>query len=231
MTLLLIPHSTNASCSCIWSLLLIQHWYIKLMTLVDLHSDAGQVLCTSCGEPCISRTANTEANRGRKFYKCHDPGCGFFKYVKFMDPLYCIMLSCNVHILSVVAKCKPSYLYTGIRVSIYYWSHPVSSTVWIIFLKKSTVWIIRPFPPSPEICLGRRWEDELEAATPRGRRGRGSSRQAPASAGRRGRGRRGRGRNADGGMFVSATGDPVSGCCFTCGDPTHFANACPNRRS
>ncbi|KAK8446730.1 hypothetical protein SEVIR_9G533800v4 [Setaria viridis] len=119
-------------------------------------SDAGQVLCTSCGELCISRIANTEANRGRKFYKCEDPGCGFFK-----------------------------------------------------------------------------WEDELDNATPRGRRGRGSSRQAPASAGRRGgaqaRGRRGRGRNTDGGMFVSATGDP-SRCCFTCGDPSHFANACPNRR-
>lgn len=97
-----------------------------------------------------------------------------------------------------------------------------------------------------ELCLTlfplttrRRWEDELDNATPRGRRGRGSSRQAPASAsagaGRRGgsqaRGRRGsRGRNADGGgMFVSATGDP-SRCCFTCGDPWHFANACPNRR-
>ncbi|KAG2543263.1 hypothetical protein PVAP13_9NG735900 [Panicum virgatum] len=122
-------------------------------------SDAGQVLCTSCGEPCILRIANTDANRGRKFYKCQDPGCGFFK-----------------------------------------------------------------------------WEDELENAMPGGRRGRGSSRQAPASAsaGRRGgaqaRGRRGRGRNADGGMFVSATGDTVSGCCFTCGDPSHFANACPNRR-
>ncbi|KAG2543264.1 hypothetical protein PVAP13_9NG735900 [Panicum virgatum] len=120
---------------------------------------SGQVLCTSCGEPCILRIANTDANRGRKFYKCQDPGCGFFK-----------------------------------------------------------------------------WEDELENAMPGGRRGRGSSRQAPASAsaGRRGgaqaRGRRGRGRNADGGMFVSATGDTVSGCCFTCGDPSHFANACPNRR-
>ncbi|KAJ0623437.1 putative DNA topoisomerase transcription factor interactor and regulator CCHC(Zn) family [Helianthus annuus] len=30
--------------------------------------------------------------------------------------------------------------------------------------------------------------------------------------------------------FVSATGDPVSGrSCFICGDPSHFANACPNR--
>ena len=47
----------------------------------ELHSVAGQVLCTSCGAACILLVANTEANRGRKFYKCQDPGCGFFKYV------------------------------------------------------------------------------------------------------------------------------------------------------
>ncbi|XP_054821592.1 DNA topoisomerase 3-alpha isoform X2 [Prosopis cineraria] len=30
--------------------------------------------------------------------------------------------------------------------------------------------------------------------------------------------------------FVSATGDPISGRrCFVCGDPSHFANVCPNR--
>lgn len=30
--------------------------------------------------------------------------------------------------------------------------------------------------------------------------------------------------------FVTATGDPVSGRrCFVCGDPSHFANVCPNR--
>ncbi|WVZ55592.1 hypothetical protein U9M48_006232 [Paspalum notatum var. saurae] len=39
----------------------------------------GQVLCGSCGEPCISLIANTEANRGRRFYKCHNVDCGFFK--------------------------------------------------------------------------------------------------------------------------------------------------------
>uniref|UniRef100_A0A0E0K969 DNA topoisomerase n=1 Tax=Oryza punctata TaxID=4537 RepID=A0A0E0K969_ORYPU len=83
--------------------------------------------------------------------------------------------------------------------------------------------------------------DDVENSVPRGRGGRGrggrsSSRQssASASAGRRGgtqgRGRRGRGRNnADGMMFVAATGEPVHGSCFTCGDPTHFANVCPNR--
>lgn len=30
--------------------------------------------------------------------------------------------------------------------------------------------------------------------------------------------------------FVSATGDPISGRrCYVCGDPSHFANVCPNR--
>lgn len=124
-------------------------------------SSSGEVLCTTCGEACINRTANTEANRGRKFYKCQNPGCGFFV-----------------------------------------------------------------------------WEDELDNVAPRGR-GRGSrgggrqaSASASASAGRRGggRGRRGRGNtDADGMTFISATGDTVHGCCFTCGDPSHFANACPNR--
>jgi DNA topoisomerase-3 len=29
---------------------------------------------------------------------------------------------------------------------------------------------------------------------------------------------------------VTATGDPISGRrCYTCGDPSHFANVCPNR--
>ncbi|XP_052149294.1 DNA topoisomerase 3-alpha isoform X1 [Oryza glaberrima] len=123
---------------------------------------SGQVQCTSCREPCVLRTANTEANRGRKFYKCQNLACGFFA-----------------------------------------------------------------------------WEDDVENSAPRGRGGRGrggrsGSRQssASASAGRRGgtqgRGRRGRGRNADGMMFVAATGEPVYGSCFICGDPTHFANVCPN---
>lgn len=47
------------------------------------------------------------------------------------------------------------------------------------------------------------------------------------------RGGRGRGRGGGGGdtTFVSATGDPIAGTrsCFLCGDPSHFANACPNR--
>lgn len=60
-----------------------------------LRSDAGQVLCTSCGALCISRIANTEANRGRRFYKCQDPGCGFFKYVASFT---FSILHCRMHI-------------------------------------------------------------------------------------------------------------------------------------
>ncbi|KMZ73897.1 DNA topoisomerase [Zostera marina] len=36
------------------------------------------VLCGSCGAACVMRTANTEANRGRRFYTCQSQGCGFF---------------------------------------------------------------------------------------------------------------------------------------------------------
>ncbi|KAK4477749.1 hypothetical protein RD792_017010 [Penstemon davidsonii] len=39
--------------------------------------------CTSCGAPCNLRTANTQANRGRKFYSCPAQGCNFFVYVTF----------------------------------------------------------------------------------------------------------------------------------------------------
>lgn len=40
------------------------------------------VLCGSCEAPCVMRTANTEANRGRRFYTCQSQGCGFFMYAK-----------------------------------------------------------------------------------------------------------------------------------------------------
>ncbi|KAL2347213.1 hypothetical protein Fmac_001213 [Flemingia macrophylla] len=58
----------------------------------------------------------------------------------------------------------------------------------------------------------------------------------PASNSRRNGGRGSRGRGGRSGSdtanttFVSATGDPISGRrCFVCGDPSHFANVCPNR--
>lgn len=76
-----------------------------------------------------------------------------------------------------------------------------------------------------------RWEDSLNNT------GRGSvtrSNSIPPSNPSRNSGRgRGRGRNVPHSAtatFVSATGDPISGRrCFVCGDPSHFANACPNR--
>ncbi|XP_072978539.1 DNA topoisomerase 3-alpha [Typha angustifolia] len=113
----------------------------------------GQILCDSCGAQCALRTANTETNRGRKFYKCQFQECGFFI-----------------------------------------------------------------------------WEDDVENSGSRGRsESRGSSSRSSSTGRRGGRGRGQRGRNADGMTFVSATGERVSGCCFTCGDTSHFANACPNR--
>ncbi|KAJ8769133.1 hypothetical protein K2173_000908 [Erythroxylum novogranatense] len=34
--------------------------------------------CNTCGTPCVLRTANTENNRGRKFYSCPSQSCNFF---------------------------------------------------------------------------------------------------------------------------------------------------------
>ncbi|KAM0010754.1 putative DNA topoisomerase transcription factor interactor and regulator CCHC(Zn) family [Helianthus debilis subsp. tardiflorus] len=107
--------------------------------------------CPTCGSLCVLKTANTESNRGRKFYSCQTQGCKFF------------------------------------------------------------------------VC----WEDSVPTT-----RGGGSGSATTTSR----RGGRGGGRGSGGGQgggdvrFVSATGDPVSGrSCFICGDPSHFANACPNR--
>nr|VDC95340.1 unnamed protein product [Brassica oleracea] len=66
-----------------------------------------------------------------------------------------------------------------------------------------------------------RWEDSISNGT-------GNETTGHNSGGRSRRdGARGRGTS-----FVSATGEPVSGRrCFSCGDPSHFANAYPNRNS
>ncbi|KAI8028818.1 DNA topoisomerase 3-alpha [Camellia lanceoleosa] len=110
--------------------------------------------CDTCGTPCILRTANTESNRGRKFYSCQSQGCNFFA-----------------------------------------------------------------------------WEDSLNNSN----RGRSVPRANVSSSASNTRARGGRGRGGRSGRavdmtFVSATGDPISGRrCFVCGDPSHFANVCPNR--
>ncbi|KAL5714566.1 DNA topoisomerase [Ranunculus cassubicifolius] len=122
----------------------------------------GSMACTTCGEPCTLRTANTDTNRGRKFYSCQSRECNFF--------------------------------------------------VWVDENSNGT---------------GR-------GGAGRGNRGRGGSESAGAGRrGGRGRGgRRGANNNmATGGTFVSATGEAITNRCYTCGDPSHFANVCPNRHS
>ncbi|KAI5673799.1 hypothetical protein M9H77_14163 [Catharanthus roseus] len=72
------------------------------------------------------------------------------------------------------------------------------------------------------------WEDSLSgdrSAPPHTNMSRSASN--PTSTRRGGRGSR-RGAHANN-AFVSATGEPISGRCFVCGDPSHFANVCPNR--
>ncbi|KAL2941854.1 DNA topoisomerase 3-alpha [Bienertia sinuspersici] len=123
------------------------------------HANGGSsIACNSCGEPCVSRTANTANNRGRKFYSCQSQECRFFV-----------------------------------------------------------------------------WEDMVDGGARGQNNSRTNARGSNAASGRPGGRGRGRGRGRRGGArvndttFVSATGEPVSGRCFTCGDPSHFANACPNR--
>ncbi|PSS30207.1 DNA topoisomerase [Actinidia chinensis var. chinensis] len=75
------------------------------------------------------------------------------------------------------------------------------------------------------------WEDSLGNSN--GGRSAPRANNSFSASNARSRGSRGRGgrsgRGAADVTFVSATGDPVSGRCFVCGDPSHFANVCPNR--
>ncbi|KAH1126076.1 hypothetical protein GLYMA_06G155600v4 [Glycine max] len=121
------------------------------------HNGEASVSCSSCGTPCVLRTANTVNNRGRKFYSCQSQECNFFV-----------------------------------------------------------------------------WEDSLNAGT--GGRSVTRSNSIPALNPRQTGGRGSRGRGGQYGSrtanttFMSATGDPISGRrCYTCGDPSHFANVCPHR--
>ncbi|KAF9599783.1 hypothetical protein IFM89_001729 [Coptis chinensis] len=78
------------------------------------------------------------------------------------------------------------------------------------------------------------WEDSINntgETTSRSSRGRPESNPARRGGRGRGRGSRGgrQGTNTTDTMFVSVTGDPISGRCRVCGDPSHFENVCPRR--
>ncbi|XP_028766082.1 DNA topoisomerase 3-alpha isoform X2 [Neltuma alba] len=75
------------------------------------------------------------------------------------------------------------------------------------------------------------WEDSLNNSTGRGSVTRTNSIPVSNTTRNAGRGRGSRnGPHTASVTFVSATGDPISGRrCFVCGDPSHFANVCPNR--
>ncbi|OMO56040.1 DNA topoisomerase, type IA [Corchorus olitorius] len=87
--------------------------------------------------------------------------------------------------------------------------------------------------PSQE-CNFFMWEDDLNNGNGGRSFQRANINSSASNSSRRG-GRGQSGRNGGGGRgadvtFVSATGDPVSGRrCYVCGDPSHFANVCPNR--
>ncbi|GMI98096.1 topoisomerase 3alpha [Hibiscus trionum] len=120
---------------------------------VNSQNGEPSVSCSTCDTPCVLRTANTENNRGRKFYSCPSQECNFFI-----------------------------------------------------------------------------WEDDLNNGNGRSIPRSTANRSASNSSRRGGRGRVGRnGSRAADTTFVSATGDPVSNRCYVCGDPSHFANVCPNR--
>ncbi|KAF9681814.1 hypothetical protein SADUNF_Sadunf05G0041700 [Salix dunnii] len=124
---------------------------------INQQNGESSIPCSTCGTPCVLRTANTANNRGRKFYSCSSQACNFFV-----------------------------------------------------------------------------WEDNLNnGSAPRSapRPNISNSASNPSRTGGRGRGVQNAGRAA-GVTFVSATGEPISGRrCFVCGDPSHFANACPSRGS
>ncbi|KAJ0957522.1 putative DNA topoisomerase transcription factor interactor and regulator CCHC(Zn) family [Helianthus annuus] len=45
---------------------------------VNSNSGDSPIPCPTCGSLCVLKTANTESNRGRKFYSCQTQGCKFF---------------------------------------------------------------------------------------------------------------------------------------------------------
>lgn len=80
------------------------------------------------------------------------------------------------------------------------------------------------------LFLNCRWEDNgNNDGSQRQSASHGRSCRSSSSSRRGGRSRGQRATETDGVAFVSATGERVSGRCYVCGDPSHFANVCPNR--
>lgn len=156
--------------------------------------------------------------------------------------------STNASGRSVISLCK--YIGTRHNTSHCQWmssvnkldrTRPSALTPFNLFQAISLFWAVNPFlKVLPMIicwyqswmgqssisltCLWCRWEDSIDNNDTGG----GGARSPP-SRGSRGRGR-GEGRSAPNVSFVTATGEPISGRrCFICGDPSHFANVCPNR--
>ncbi|KAJ7519084.1 hypothetical protein O6H91_20G022100 [Diphasiastrum complanatum] len=126
-------------------------------------SPGGEEILCLCQEACTLLTANTEANRGRKFYRCHSRLCDFFKWEEDQQPMQRVPEAEQRHGQNRMGR------------------------------KKST-----------------HRADVANTANLQGSRTH-------------------RGIAGDG-RFVSATGETSqSGRCFRCGDPTHWANACPSR--
>lgn len=226
--------------------------------------------CSTCGTPCVLRTANTANNRGRKFYSCSSQACNFFVYVNLnLDISLCysrkivkvdwlmqkLLDTSNVYISSL-ALMRDSFMrgicawMSGMRCVHFEYSiiSPVKDLTFEglsysssgILLSSSSDFILSSaygniiFYMMYPICLRRRWEDNLNnGSAPRSapRPNMSNSASNPSRRGGRGRGVQNAGRAADV-TFVSATGEPISGRrCFVCGDPSHFANACPSRGS
>ncbi|CAI0428074.1 unnamed protein product, partial [Linum tenue] len=136
---------------------------------------ASSVTCTTCGAPCTLRTANTEANRGRKFYSCNSQACNFFAW-------------------------EDSLANGG--------------------------------GPQRSVPRANGSRGSSSATAGRRRGGGGGGRGGGGGGGSRGRGVQNGFVSARDATFVSATGEELSGRrCYVCGDPSHFANSCPNRGS
>ncbi|KAF6167122.1 hypothetical protein GIB67_029760 [Kingdonia uniflora] len=163
------------------------------------------IACSTCGTMCGLRTANTETNRGRKFYSCQSRVCKFFVYAKLF---LSADMGCYVCFMDIFQKTGHTWL-----------SFKIIGSKKRRGNKKSNL----------------RWEDSMgnnsggSGANNSSSRSTSNPRSNPRGRGGHGRSGGRRGQSTTDTTFVSATGDPVSRRCFNCGDPSHFANVCPNR--